>query len=735
MFARMVLLLAALLAGCQVPTQALVFIDGDPRVRTRTRALCVIVYSGRREEGRVQYSRVVRVPEDVTLPTRPPIHPLESPNALFTVEARGCRTSCDDCFVTAHATDRFRPGERSELQLHLSEACVGVPCDAALTCLEGECVLPDVTEDGELPLPSDAQPESCAAGSSYCFENPRPGPGSFDACVGDAFAALSTNYGLLTNVSGVWEVEHRARLDFGSMVCLDGGVAVAAGQRGSLLERGPDGVWTNVDVGTTENVGAAGGGSEAWAWAAGGDLLVRRLGPGRWEPVAPPADGMGISKLVVASDGSEVWAIRVGGLLRFDGATWEPIAPPPGLTEWRAAMHAGGLALVGNDALHTRVGGVWSSEPLPCVLTGVAGASGLASGELLISGARGDVITRRSGGALECVQIAVGQNLRAVGIGRNAAGEVEGYVGSFEGNLLHWTGERIRPAGALAFVGEVIDLVARPGSAHGFLGVGRTNYRFPLLVERIDAEGHWRRRALPIDGEATLLAVDASETRAVAVGSDGVVVERREDGAGWVRAEAFTAGALHAVAHSGERWVVGGEDGIVFESIGREWIPVTPPLPGAPAIRALAIDDAGAVWVGTQEGDDTCDGGAVHRLRAGAWETLGTTRCAISDLGPIPGGGMWVAGRDLFRWDGAALVAVTLEDGTATAARLFTERGEVVGYRDLEGRLYAVLASGGVAGTNTYSGLNVYARNVDADGRAYGILAGRTGRIARRSLD
>ena len=728
---RVLLLLCPFLASCQIHTQVFVSIDADARVLEATRALCVIVYSGRREEGRVQYARAVRVPEEVTLPTRPPTHPLESPDALFTVEARACRTSCDDCFVSQHATGRFDPGKRSELQLYLSDACVGVTCDEALTCLEGECVPPDVTEDGVLRR----QPESCAPGASYCFENPRPGPGSFDACVGDAFAALSTNYGLLTDVSGVWEVEHREQLDFRSMVCLDGGVAVAAGQRGSLLERDLDGVWTNVDVGTTESVDAAGGGSEAWAWAAGGDVLLRRLGRGRWEPVAPPADGRGLSRLVVASDGSEVWAIRGGGLLRFDGATWEPIAPPPGLMTWRAALHAGGLALVGDGDLHTWAGGVWSSEPLPCTLTGVGGASGLVTGELLISGGRGDVIARRSGGALECVRIAQGQELGAVGIGRDAAGEVEGYVGSYRGNLLRWTGEAILPAGALAFVGDVLDLVARPGSAHEFLGVGRTDDRLPLLVQRSDAEGGWRRLAPPIDGEATLFAVAASETRAVAVGSEGVVIELREDGESWVRADVPVSGALLAVASSGDRWVMGGEDGIVFESTEREWVPVAPPLPGEPVISALAIDDTGAIWVGTRDGEGVCDGGSVHRLRGGGWDTLGATRCAISDLGPIPGGEMWVAGRDVFRWDGARLGAVVLEGGLGTVTRLWTEGEEVIGYRDSEGRMFVVLTSGAAWRLSNDSGLHVYARNMDADGRPYGILAGATGKIARRWLD
>ena len=271
------------------------------------------------------------------------------------------------------------------------------------------------------------------------------------------------------------------------------GAAYAVGADGVVLADRGDG-WTvalqdgpGAEANALRGVDATADGAAVWVAGDGGALGRLDAATGRHADLSAP-EGItdAWADVAVAGDGGDETVLLVNGsgeVLRGryrDGeVAWSPPEKP-----------GGGSSIVGVD-LQGSVG--YLCDTNDGVFETVDG--GETFGRVGVDGADGTLTDVAAGGEGDCLVAAD-----------------DGVLHRYDGR--RWTPERVcdRPLWALARLGDYAVAGDDDGAVH----------------ERRDATGSWERTQTP--ASAPLRGVAAGEVRAVAVGDDGTVVERRREG-------------------------------------------------------------------------------------------------------------------------------------------------------------------------------------------------------------
>jgi photosystem II stability/assembly factor-like uncharacterized protein len=285
-----------------------------------------------------------------------------------------------------------------------------------------------------------------------------------------------------------------------------------------------------------------------------------------------------------------------------DGVNWAPLATSPAPTDstaaprpllWQLAAANGEIVAVGDFGaiLHgTLAGGLTAAaSPTDEILRGVA----VADGRWVAVGSGGEVLLSDDGVGWRLGSAPTTVDLRGVAwTGRRwvAVGDQSTVISSADGRS--WRTEVSAMPCALL------------GVAYGgerFVAVGGAG---KVMLSRDGAE--WIRPERPTG--ADLYSVDHGPGGFVAVGSSGTALSSEDGGISWRQRRTHTRLNLHTVFWTGDRFLAGGDLGLVLQSAdGRHWQRVT--FPGFHSVRGFATDDSSVIAAGA---------GTVARLAPGA---------------------------------------------------------------------------------------------------------------------
>ena len=120
---------------------------------------------------------------------------------------------------------------------------------------------------------------------------------------------------------------------------------------------------------------------EMWKPGAASSTVVRFEGQDATDHSADPPPQ------ILAGPGSEAWLLA-GRVMRFDGATWKAVdPPPPGPKVTDGAVGADGvLRVLADGAVFARRGDIWESVPLPMGLSKADDIAATGDGTLWLAG-------------------------------------------------------------------------------------------------------------------------------------------------------------------------------------------------------------------------------------------------------------------------------------------------------------------------------------------------------------
>lgn len=575
--------------ACEPPTEVLVVLEAEPRSLARADKVRVAV---RDATGRTKLDRRLRLGVEVALPTTVAIAPVDGDAArTFELEAE-LLDPADVVFSRQLLASSFVPNESVVMHVLFDDLCLAqTSCVAPLTCRRGTCV--DGHRDPAMPDP--LPPPPVCMGRA-CWENPWPWGGMLhDVCIyREDDLVIGATGGILVREDSVWRSEGPPDIPtILGVECWDDGRAIGfSSGRGEriLWERSQDGTWRSIDHATDVEITDVWGLSADDVWFTGENgTLLHRVGS-----AAPVVVPLGVTGSLSAVSGTADRVLVAGdGVLRtVDSAS--PLEGPPGATgNYADVLAAGERYAVIADAPEGPLFAVfegtrWSMlDPNESVTVAALDESGAA-------------VAATSGGALyvradSTVEFSDAGSSDATTVRGAALEDGRGYIVGSRGLFFRLAGDRF--VDARSFVTN-IDLSAVSASypeGERVVAVGAEG----LVLER-DASGAWTPRVVAAEGAPSpppgFHDVWVGRTLAVAVGAGGLVAESDPS---WtvVNVPGVTAD-LRAVAGLGDRVVaVGGSAAIERGPEG--WTSVA--LPAGFDATAVAFH-AGALHVGGADG-------------------------------------------------------------------------------------------------------------------------------------